>query len=346
MRTSYETHSATNTATLQYATGYEGGLDGSDAGDGLYARLDAPTHMYGDQAPKIREDLASRIDDLNEHGFNLVTFEAPQDILSELGLADLPEGVAIVGGAARAIFLNTVLGEAAMVRDVDLTIVEELGDTDIDEAALSHDYMPDDAAYGHGVQRTYLDAYFATRDFTMNEIMVVDGVIIATQQAIEDLQNNVIRPTEYEAEGWRYGIGPKLMIKALLQKVVLTEQYGQARCEGFEQYDVDDFYVALGLNKAFQYGMTTAQKFLRELGVGDVSPDAVIDYACELAESTEFTFRGSSIADMVAKALSLDEWGEDPDDEQWFYQPEMKRAIGLMGRYASRLPQGADFREY
>lgn len=192
----------------------------------------------------------------------LCAYRVPQGMMEQIGLGDLPKGVAVVGGSARALFQAAVLGEKASIRDVDLAALEGVTPSDIDFDQLGEEYMPDDYHHGHGVQETEVDAYFATRDFTLNEVLVVDGVIIATERGYDDLKNKIIRPTEYEAEGWSNGIGPRLSMKATLLSVIYRSEYGQGSCEGFTMpSDLSEFYEALALNKAFQHGFDISEHF-------------------------------------------------------------------------------------
>ncbi|XMB34034.1 hypothetical protein QQ965_00285 [Candidatus Saccharibacteria bacterium oral taxon 955] len=279
----------------------------------------------------------------------LCAYRVPQGMMEQIGLGDLPKGVAVVGGSARALFQAAVLGEKASIRDVDLAALEGVTPSDIDFDQLGEEYMPDDYRHGHGVQETEVDAYFATRDFTLNEVLVVDGVIISTERGYDDLKNKIIRPTEYEAEGWSTGIGPRLSMKATLLSVIYRSEYGQGRCEGFTMpSDLSEFYEALALNKAFQYGFDISRAFLEEIGYSDMSDDKIVEHAKYLADESDFEFRGSAIADLVNQGRRLTGRYYEDDDFADLPPSELayERAIKMMGECACRMPPGVDIAEY
>ena len=253
--------------------------------------------------------------------------------MQKLHLDELPQGVAVIGGAARAILQQAVFGEHADVRDVDLVAVNELLIGNVDTDQLSREFMEDDYYYGHGVSYTDLDQYFTTRDFTMNEVLVVDGVLLATERAVQDLQGKIIRPTDHEAKGWESGIGPKLAMKALLMQAIFEQKYGSAQLEGFEPYQASGFYVALALNKAFQYGLPVTRRFLQSVGFTDwLDVDEITDYARQLADQNNFQFRGSALARLV-NGEYLDGDDKVRDDEDQIFDdlpPAIEHATRLM----------------
>ena len=209
--------------------------------------------------------------------------------------------------------------------------------------------MPDDYRHGHGVQETEVDAYFATRDLTVNEVFVVDGVAVATERCFGDLREKIIRPTEYESEGWSTGIGPRISMKAKLFSVIYQSEYGKGSCEGFTMpSDCGEFNEALALNKAFQYGFDISRAFLEEIGYRDMSDDKIVEHAKYLADESDFEFRGSAIADLVNQDRCLT--GRYYDDSDFADLPPSElayeRAIKMMGECACRMPLGVDIAEY
>lgn len=301
---------------------------------GLYAQLLGPSGADRDTAePVLLDYMQQAVDALNDQGLNVHAFAAPEGLMQMLHLDELPQGVAVIGGAARAILQQTVFGEHADVRDVDLVAVNELLLGDVDTDQLSREFMEDDYYYGHGVSHTDLDQYFTTRDFTMNEVLVVDGILLATERAVQDLQGKIIRPTDYEAKGWESGIGPKLAMKALLMQAIFEQKYGSAQLEGFEPYQASGFYVALALNKAFQYGLPVTRRFLQLVGFTDrPDVDEITDYARQLADQYNFQFRGSALARLVSgEYLAGDDKVRDIE-EQIFddLPPAIEHATRLM----------------
>lgn len=201
-------------------------------------------------------------------------------------------------------------------------------------------YMSDDYAYGHGIGTTDIDAYFATRDFTINEVIVVDGMIISTEQADEDLRERTVRACEYELENGC--IGPKLKTKAKLLAAVYDVMYGRGHDETPPSWDEPrDFYWALALNKAFQYGTEFTERFMERLGYhndGNLYHQA-IELAVELANGDgNFEFRGSAIADQIMQYVGAPERNDFPSDR---LDDSLEHAVAIMRRYRGNLPQGA-----
>lgn len=317
----------------------------------LYATIE-PTEVEAVELKSEEiDDIIGEVahQDCRYENMPLCAYGIPRDVLEQAGLDEIPKGIAIVGGAARALLQAAVLGERASIRDVDLAALAGVTPDDIDFDQLGKKYMPDDYRHGHGVQETEVDAYFATRDFTINEVLVVNGVIIATERGFDDIKNKVIRPTEYESEGWSTGLGPRLSMKASLLSVIYQSEYGKGSCEGFTiPYDCSEFYEALALNKAFQYGFDIARAFLEEIGRGNMSDEEIIEHAKGLADESDFEFRGSAIADLVNQDRRLT--GRYYDDSDFADLPPSElayeRAIKMMGDCACRMPPGVDIAEY
>lgn len=298
---------------------------------------------------------------------NLARYEVPSlqviklapDSLERCGLgelADLPPDIGIMGGSARAIVQRQLYDEEVLIRDVDLMQVEELLVTGRDECdRLVERFMPEDAHYGYELHPEGLVTYFESRDFTINEVLVLPqvGAAVASPAALDHLENKVICPSDAEANYWRSGLGPKLTIKAELMEAVLWQRYGQAECRGFERGHYDQsthpFFAALMLNKAFQYeplvpGVT--RRYLTNLGYhSDTNP---IEVAAQLAAACEydFSFRGSPLADQARRYIdSLD---TDPCDitAQWQGDPFAQVARWALGGVANDRQITRELREY
>lgn len=338
--------------SLVYSTGLEGIVRSSDFdGSENDTRASSPLERTDSsiQEELRNTELFRQIEKLEKQGFELEILPVPQPVLKEFELDEIPEGIGIIGGAARAILQRAAFEETAAIRDIDLVVVEELVEiSDLGRHELSEQYMADDYAHGYGVDKTHLDQYFATRDFTINEIIVVDGFIIATRDAYDDLQYKIIRPTEYEGEGWTYGIGPKLMMKALLMQSVFEAYHGESSCEGFVQYGVEGFYEALALNKAFQYGGEVTKSFLKKIGHEFNNRGALMQYARQLALDYDFEFRGSNIADKIMRGLQAGNRYDENDDmfDDLPYPPEYSQGVRLMYTYPGKAPEGVNAKEY
>ena len=170
-----------------------------------------------------------------------------------------------------------------------------------------------------------------------------------SERCLDDLEKKIIRPTEYESEGWSTGIGPRISMKAKLFSVIYQSEYGKGSCEGFTMpSDCGEFNEALALNKAFQYGFDIARAFLEEIGRGNMSDEEIIEHAKGLADESDFEFRGSAIADLVNQDRRLT--GRYYDDSDFADLPPSElayeRAIKMMGECACRMPPGVDIAEY
>lgn len=225
----------------------------------------------------------------------------PSEVLEAYGLDELPQGVGIIGGAARSIALRLLTGEYMPVRDVDLTFFEgcgpELSYEEADE--LSREYMPDDYEYGYGVGTESLDDYFDTRDFTVNEVAVINGEVLMTEEAKLALINKIIKPSCDEGD-----FNEKLSIKALLFQAVFQEEYGAGSIKGELDSRISPFFIALGLNKAFQYPGGVVERFTKSLYSTNNAPKWAMEFPVDFArnlldEVYSFEFRGSELADEV-----------------------------------------------
>ncbi len=272
-----------------------------------------------------------------------VSSETQDRILS----LELPPGYGLVGGAARDVAIEALTGERLPPRDIDVVAFSELNPDLSHERldSISQRLMPDDYSFGHGVRVEKLAEYFQTRDFTLNEVVVIDGEVLVSAAAVDDLKNRIIRPTSFvhDPESGRE-LDYKLAIKAVLLECVMTRELGSAKIEGFYPADYpyraldadvrpeQPFFVALGYQKALEQGEDVAHDFLdRLMGYGIIEPDnmlqhdrRLVDVARQLESWTyDFDFRGEaarvlnelqypSLGDLL---ISLDPDGMDHYEE-------------------------------
>ena len=143
------------------------------------------------------------------------------------------------------------------------------------EAELAQKYMPDDFRYGHGVQKYTLDDYFKTRDLTVNEALVLNGALVISNFAYNDLQENIIRPTYYEMKRADEVAPGRLALRALLMQTTLeevTESYPTIEDMNIASNYVGNFEVAVALNKAMSRGAQTAERFTELLAEYEIIP--------------------------------------------------------------------------
>jgi len=246
------------------------------------------------------------------------SYPLPNSMHERIRQLDLPAGYGLIGGGARAIASELLCDRPLPVRDIDIAAFTDYTPDESQAHAVALRLMPDDYAFGHGVQISSLERYFGSRDFTINELAVVGDQLLITPQAEQDLRDNVIRPTEFEHDPDRnWYLSPSLAIKSVLMQTVLERMTGQpATIEGVYLHDyhcdVTDgggwtrpFYVALGFQKALEHGEDVADEFLdRLIGYGMVrasslerahTPDGRLTaFAEELEGASNFVFRGAA----------------------------------------------------
>lgn len=179
-------------------------------------------------------------------------------------IEELPDGYFFSGGVARGVLLEQLGDISPKPRDLDVVAIDEFKPDSTLVDQISQKFMHEDYAHGHGVKiDPDLQAYFSSRDFTLNEVLFARNKIHYTNRALRDLKEKNIRPTEHESRKWRsyefdrYGVSPKLAVKALILQAEFFELYGQGGISGIEEWQwnldgIPPFYLALGLEKAHQ----------------------------------------------------------------------------------------------
>lgn len=214
----------------------------------------------------------------------------------------LPASYAYKGGAARFLLRRVLdLGVQRAPRDYDLIRISEDASRDKE---LAQEFMPDDAAHGYGVEdATDLDQYFATRDFTLNELYATSTALIATEACLLDTARGIVRLTDHELGR---GLGPKLYAKALrlyaeailageeLDITPVETQWGE---EDITPTFIQPFWIALQLDRAYEQGNLVAENFVqtlvskRQLPDNIASPEEARTYLNERIRDRPFHFR-------------------------------------------------------
>ncbi len=260
------------------------------------------------------------------------TFTIPAPSLPE-NLPHLPKGYGMKGGAAR-IVLRAALGlEINAPRDIDLTYIGVEAPDDELSDHLAQTYMPDDWAFGHGIEALEED-YFATRDFTWNEILYADGQITCSKQCLLDTIRNIVRIADFEKRESYYGepfyVKPKLLAKAVRfiaearangnKNTALSKETSQA-----VEMGIDDWHIALHLNRAFEQGDDKAQAYVDELNERNLLPNTVktaVDALHYLSEASDFIFRAEA-AEILDREIRLkEELEEEARQEEELFKYE------------------------
>lgn len=210
--------------------------------------------------------------DLDEENLTFQEIALPSEIIERYNfLSDLPHGIAVMGGIARSIAREIITGDREPIRDIDLVnIVDDEGNSEVDDDTLdelSREYMPDDYAFGHGIRNDTIEHYFRTRDFTINQSLIMDGKLIVSNLAYNDFQENIIRPTYFEHPYDGDDVSSRLFLKALMMRSVLSQISDSIPLiEDMERPEyIGSFDTALFLNKAMSRGARTARIFTEDL---------------------------------------------------------------------------------
>ncbi len=245
--------------------------------------------------------------EVKEDGLRIEAISLPQEIWERYDfLKELPEGVAVMGGVARSIAREVITGDREPIRDIDLVnIVDEAGNSKVDGDTLERlgrKLMPDDYAFGHGVGNDTLEHYFASRDFTVNQSLVLDGKLLVSDVAYDDFQENIIRPTYYELPYDGDSLSSRLFLKAVMMRSVLSQVTESIPL--LEDIDaapdyIGSFDLALFLNKAMSRGAETACIFTEDLADWGVIAEEYADRPKAMAkrlldEVYSFEFRPST----------------------------------------------------
>lgn len=240
---------------------------------------------------------------------SLKVVDIPKEIIEEYDFVkDIPPHIALMGGCARSIARRIITGEQEPIRDIDLINIK------LDPSAedyytseqldkMSQEFMPDDWNYGHGIRTETMDEYFSTRDFTINECLVIGNKLILSTDAEADFRDHIIRPTEYEYDDYYESYSGRIVLKSHMLKATastysLTEPT-IAIDEG-EIGQIYDFDMALFTNKAISRGPAVAKAFTRSLADAGILSSNFIDKPLNLAIQTivdgeiNFKFRDMS----------------------------------------------------
>ena len=277
--------------------------DREDDYDNSYEEADDDDDYYSEyEEQHYGEERA----DFDEEKLTLQEIALPKEILKRYSfISELPHGVAVMGGVARSIAREIITGEREPIRDIDLVnITDEEGNSEVDYEtldALSRKYMPDDYTFGHGVGNDTLDHYFKSRDFTINQSLIMDGKLIISDLAYNDFQENIIRPTYFEHPYDGDEISSRLFLKALMMRSVVSQISDSIPLiEDMERPDyIGSFDTALFLNKAMSRGAETARVFTEDLADWDIISEEYASRPVALAKALledvyAFEFRPST----------------------------------------------------
>ncbi len=190
-----------------------------------------------------------------------IHFVAPRLTL----LPKLPRAYGFKGGAAR-LALRAILGETVstiLPRDFDLVRLGA-GDATTDQS-MAAQYTPEDFMHGNPVEvLPGIEDYFASRDLSINEVLLLEGKLICTHQAFSDTLARILRPTAHISSQQDGVNGLTLMKMLRLQAEALScgQEYTLAGVEKEFFKSVQPFHVKLHLDRVKTAG-PKAEAFYR-----------------------------------------------------------------------------------
>lgn len=212
-------------------------------------------------------------------------------------LDELPQGYFYMGGTARNVVLDSYGEEVDAPRDYDLVGILELGANYKLRKELTAKYMADDAKVSehYGVKVELMGDYFATRDFTVNEVITDGKQVWATPEALKDLMTKTVRISAEEKDyldkhpKW----GGKIIMKALRLFLQMKDVYGSAHLESLadwhfaDEQRVSPFHILLQLDKAVTNGDLVAEEFARViLDLSQIEPIRSTKQAVDLPNAS------------------------------------------------------------
>ncbi len=190
------------------------------------------------------------------------------------GLA-IPKTYGLKGGAARE-HLIAALGirTARPPRDIDLIRRGRFAIASDDEVART--YMARDYLHGARVELVReMSRYLGSRDLTINEVASFDGTISVSILGLLDTMGHVLRPSYYR--GGTLHRKPSLDGRILLKMIRLYAE-GECADESWsvvgipEETSFSEFDLAVHLNKAFQRGVSVADRFVHTCALLSLLP--------------------------------------------------------------------------
>jgi hypothetical protein len=249
-----------------------------------------------DRAQELSMELPEAIDNLVKEPTKAVKIGCHEDgiltirYLERRPLAKLPTGYYFKGSAPRELLRETFFSKQRTLTVRDLDLVRFTASTDKDDHRLAMKYMADDYQFGHGVEVVEDSArYFATRDFTINEVLYSDRTLTCTFNAILDLASHKVRATEHvrDAEGV---VQSRVTAKALRLQAEAEVVNQPVSLEAFgDNLHITSFDLALHLDRALAISQSVAEAYLlRAWEEGLILPErkvppAILDAVKELA---------------------------------------------------------------
>ncbi len=232
-------------------------VDSSDS----KTRAEAPVYQPGREQQILIQTLehAGQIKDVLPYAFSLELFEPVK-------LARLPEGYFFKGGAVREILRRLLHPCAAELEIRDFDILRFAETPDSQDHALSLQYMRDDYEFGRGVEVSEsFEAYFETRDLTVNEVLYKSGILSCSYRAVADLKSLVLRPTAHVSDALG-GVDSRTHAKAHRLQAEASIKNIRYQMLGFPaDAELRPFDLALNLDRALENSIEAAGEYLQSI---------------------------------------------------------------------------------
>ena len=241
----------------------------------------------------------------------------------------LPDKYGLKGGAARAVAAYTLFGEELKVRDIDLVALPSADMSLSDE--LAQKYMPRDFEHGDGVEHvSSLEDLLTNRDFTINEVAVVNGKVHITERARDALENKKIELADeipgikmkakaqlfaarLEAQGFEVEVSEELEDMTYPDSFWCGLMLDRALEEGYDVGYVYSQRINALTNYGFDNPVDFAEWILGDPDLHNVTFDhvnALLDGTLEAPETAEFR-RWAANADIGKRAMHGAHWIDD-----------------------------------
>lgn len=210
--------------------------------------------------------------------------------LPPLDLPQLPPGYGFKGGAARYALRKALHPRAPAPAPRDLDLLRFGARWCDEDSELSRLLMPHDFERGNGVELVPDQSrYFCSRDVSINEVFVLGREAVCTLSCLLDTLGRVLRPCHYRSgslhrEASLRGRTLLKMLRLCAEAAELGEQWAVVGVP--DQVAVDDFELAIELNKALFRGEAAAQRFVSLCIEGEL-------FACQSG--------GAALADVIAE---------------------------------------------
>lgn len=172
----------------------------------------------------------------------------------------------VKGGLARSLLFRTIFGIPYPVDTRDIDIIRYGTRSEPQDRDIEQRFMPRDAANGAGIELLRSnEAYFESRDLSINEVLWFGGNLYCSERALLDTAALILRPTRIIFGSVHRA--PSVRGRTILKMVRLATEGSMKGVPWLiaglpNEVDVGEFELAVELSKAFERGEDCARRFL------------------------------------------------------------------------------------